>query len=636
MSTAFLLMRGRRSSFLVLLCFACMLSANRSWAQTPISGIVNSYYRVIEMIPAKACVRLNTTAGLAYGDKFMIIQMKGAGINTADPTSSSFGDTTALNNAGNYELGTICYIRSDTAFFVFHLLNQYTVADKVQLIKMPTYSSAIVVDTLKALPWNNTNGIGGVIAIYVDQDLELNAPIYADSSGYRGGAYRISSSSCNNSPGAIDYAYNANSTSPQNGAFKGEGIADVVATQSGGRGAPANGGGGGNNHNNGGGGGGNLTAGGNGGANSSTGTFNCKVPIAGKGGKALSSHSGKKIFAGGGGGAGHANNGFVVSNGGGHGGGIIYIRTMNLTANNKKISANGQVGGPAASDGASGAGAGGTIVLDVNNFIGAGTIEANGGQGGTEDDGLNINYCYGSGGGGSGGAIYFSGSVPAAPIAKTVNGGNAGPELNHDASCSAAVPSSAGSAGLIAGTYTPTKSLILASSYCSLLLPTEFISFTGIYLNKHAQLNWKIAEPYSINYFIVEKYLRGSWVQHETVMANTSNEYASQDANPLPGNNYYRVVLVKKSGRKVFSTSVKITAPSKEDISIFPNPTKNSFTITGIGGEDHLDLFDLNGKLVSRIEIMPNAGSREIILPPLSAGIYMLKIGASIKTLVLR
>ena len=198
----------------------------------------------------------------------MLIQMKGASINT-NSNSSSFGDTTSLNNAGNYEIGTICNVTGDSVFMVFMLLNQYTVADKVQLVKIPQYYSATVTDTLKAAPWNNTTGTGGVLAISVEEDLILNAPIYADSSGFRGGAYRLSGDDCSNVSPANAYAYNADVFDPttQHGSFKGEGIAEVAASESGGRGAPANGGGGGNNHNNGGGGGANLSAGGDGGGN---------------------------------------------------------------------------------------------------------------------------------------------------------------------------------------------------------------------------------------------------------------------------------------------------------------------------------------------------------------------------------
>ncbi|MDP4264746.1 MAG: hypothetical protein Q8941_19620, partial [Bacteroidota bacterium] len=399
-----------KTTQLIALFSACLSIAQLTSAQTNISGIVNNYYKVIEVIPAKACARVNTTTGLGFNDKAMIIQMKGATINTT-ATSSSFGDTTSLNNAGNYEIGTICYIRGDSVFFDYFFLNNYTVADKVQLVRIPEYVSATVTDTLRAAPWNNTNGTGGVLAIYVDQDLVLNAPISGDSSGYRGGMFELSNGTCSNIGAPTNYAYPAGTLTPQNGAYKGEGAADITNVNlTGGRGAPANGGGGGNNHNNGGGGGANLAAGGDGGGNSSS--SGCTVATQGKGGKALSSYGGKKIFMGGGGGAGHANNGGANSNGGGHGGGIVFIKANNLAGNGYKISANGQVGGPALSDGASGSGAAGTIIMNINNYVGTTIISANGGQGGTEDDGLNLNHCYGSGGGGGGGAIYFSGAVP--------------------------------------------------------------------------------------------------------------------------------------------------------------------------------------------------------------------------------
>jgi hypothetical protein len=610
---------------------ALLFFYHHSSSQTNISGIVNSYYQVIEIIPVKACVRLNTTTGLGFNDKAMIVQMKGAGINTTN--SNAFGDTTSLNSAGNYEIGTICYIRGDSVFFVFMFLNQYTVADKVQLVRIPQYVSATVTDTLKAAPWNNTTGTGGVLAIYADQDLVLNAPVYADSSGYRGGAYRISNGTCSNIPGATAYYYNANNIAPQNGAFKGEGIADVAVAQSGGRGAPANGGGGGNNHNNGGGGGANLTAGGDGGGNSSS--SGCTLSIQGKKGKALSSYGGTKIFMGGGGGAGHANNGFVSSNGGGHGGGIIFIRATNLTGNSYKISANGQTGGPAASDGASGAGAGGTIILDVNNYIGTTTISANGGQGGTEDDGLNINHCYGSGGGGSGGAIYFSGSVPAIPV--TVIGGNAGPEVNHDGSCNAAVAASPGSAGQIFPGYTYSSSLVLSNSYCSALLPVEFTYFRAHYINGQTVLNWNTPQPEFIDHFIIERADEANtWTAIHTQPADEGAPiYQYNDPAPQPGYNYYRIKLIKKTNAVVYSSVQKIFASSKNaPISIYPNPAHKKVFITGINSSSELRLLDLSGKLIWQKRIFSNQNIVEVDLASVPAGIYILKIDQVAKKLI--
>jgi hypothetical protein len=619
-------------SVLTMSCF--MASAQN------ISGIVNTYYRVTEVVPAKACVRVNTTAGLGYNDKVMLIQMKGASINTTDVNAVNFGDTTGLNNAGNYEIATVCYLNGDSVFFVFNMLNQYTTAGKVQLVKMPRYSSATVTDTLKAAPWNNTAGTGGVLAIYIDQTLTLNAPIYADSSGYRGGSFRLSSDGCSNTPGAQAYAYNGNSLSPQNGALKGEGVADITnVAHTGGRGAVANGGGGGNNHNNGGAGGGNLTSGGDGGGNSSAGTFNCKLSLFGRAGKALSSYGGSKIFAGGGGGSGHINNGYVTSYGGGHGGGIIFIRANSLVGNNKKISANGQTGGPAASDGGSGGGAGGTIIMAVANYGGTVTIEANGGGGGLEADGGNINYCYGAGGGGSAGAIYFSTATPASPVAATVTGGPMGPETGRDVSCGAVVLSRAGNDGVITPSYSYRRSNVLATNACSIPLPVEFEWFNAGYTNGQAVLNWKITQPEMIDRFLIERYDDdNNWIKVGEKSANDIfDSYEAIDPSPMPGYNFYRIRVIKKTTETIYSSSKKIyVTPKHEQVNIYPNPAGQKIFITGLTSSPTMELLDLSGKMIMQKKIIGNQNITEVTLPKLPAGIYVIKLDDVKRRLIIR
>jgi hypothetical protein len=224
-------------------------------------------------------------------------------------------------------------------------------------------------------------------------------------------------------------------------------------------------------------GGANLSAGGNGGGNSSS--VGCKTSIQGLGGKALSSHGGSKIFFGGGGGAGHSNFNFPNPKGGGNGGGIVFLQANNLVGNSKKVAANGRVGGASLGDGASGSGAGGTIIMDINSYSGAVTIEANGAQGGTANDGGNVGRCYGAGGGGSGGVIYFTGATP--PVTVTANPGAAGPETGREASCGPIVPAIAGAAGQIVPNYTVRSSGLIASTSCGLLLPVELIFFRATY-----------------------------------------------------------------------------------------------------------------------------------------------------------
>ena len=81
-------------------------------AQDPIGGIVNTYHKVYQVIPSKACVRVTDITGLNVNSKVMIVQMKGATIQTG--TGSTFGDTISTNGAGLYEIATVCYIIGDS------------------------------------------------------------------------------------------------------------------------------------------------------------------------------------------------------------------------------------------------------------------------------------------------------------------------------------------------------------------------------------------------------------------------------------------------------------------------------------------------------------------------------------------
>lgn len=615
-----------------LLTATLLFHITLSYSQTNISGIVNSYYRVIEVVPAKAAVRLASVAGLGYGDRVMLVQMKGASINTS--TGSTFGDTTSLNQAGDYEIAEVCYVRGDTVFMIYMLLNTYSVADKVQLVRIPTYAAANVTGTLTASPWNNTAGTGGVLGIYVEGDLILNSSISADSSGYRGGADLLSNGTCSNVVPANQYYYNGNNTAPQSGAYKGEGVVEITAAYSGGRGAPANGGGGGNNHNNGGAGGANLTAGGDGGGNSSS--AGCTATRQGKGGKPLSNYGGMKIFMGGGGGAGHVNGGLVPSNGGGHGGGIVFIRADNIIMNGHKISANGQLGGSALSDGASGGGAGGTIIMAVNNYAGSGTIEAMGGSGGTENDGGNLGRCYGAGGGGSGGVIYFSGSTP--PVTVTLNGGNAGPEIGRDASCNPAVLPGAGQAGIAVENYDYSNATILHSNYCSQLLPADLLWFRAKATGTKVKLTWSFAEPASVRRFIVERSADGiNWVPNAAIDAlHSVFAYEYIDPDPLPGINYYRLKVEKADGGYIVSSIQKAVIHASQALHIYPNPTSGRIFITGLRSGGELCLVDLSGKLVFKSVVAASPGVVEVKFPRLPSGVYVVKLGAFVSKLVLR
>lgn len=607
------------------------LSYSLSFSQTVnIDSVVNRYYQVIEVIPAKAALRVSSISGIIPSYHAMIIQMKGATIDLTN--GSTYGNVSSLNEAGNYEINVICAVRGDTVFMVTDLLNTYTVAGKVQLVQFAEYVSATVTDTLKATPWSNATGTGGVIALFIEDTLTLNAPIYADAAGFAGGTFKQSTNTCSN--GLTAYIYNPTSAT-QNGAYKGEGIADVATTSNGGRGAPANGGGGGNNHNNSGGGGSNLNDGGRGGGNSSTTSCNASANHKGEGGKALNSMGGTKIYLGGGGGAGQNNNG-VYAFGGANGGGIVFIHAGTLMGNNDSITANGGIGGMSQADGAGGGGGGGTIIMDVNNYADNVKIKAAGGIGGTSDDAVNLNICYGGGGGGSGGAIYFTGSVP--PVIIIVDSGLAGLEIRrHDPSCATIQPASPGRKGQTFSGYAYRSSSTLAN-YCALVLPVGLTFFKAVLNEKKVMLSWKIANAENADRFIVERMnTDGNWLGIMNVQANErKEEYSATDNYPLPGYNLYRLKLIEKNEAYTYSSIQRVFIDKVNNtFTVYPNPASNKIIIrSNFNAPSDMKLSDIAGKILFTKKIIANQTS--IDLPLLSNGIYFININQEVRKLVVQ
>jgi Secretion system C-terminal sorting domain len=607
-----------------------------SFSQTTnISGIVNTYHSVIGVDAAKAAVKLDNVSGLAYGNTVLIIQMKGATINTS--TGSSFGDVSSLNYAGNYEVATICSVSNDSVFFFNTILSSYDINYKVQLVKFGEYYSANVTDTVKAQSWNSSTGKGGVLAIKVEEDLTLNAPLFADSAGYKGGSFYLHSGTCGFlNPVGNAYAYDATSGSATNGAYKGEGVADVPSNLDGGRGAPANGGGGGNNHNNGGGGGANLVDGGNGGGNFSTGPSGCTGNYQGRGGKALSTSGNTKIFLGGGGGAGHANS-TSRTYAGGNGGGIMIILAKNIFGNGYKISANGQAGSSTTYDGASGGGAGGTIIMNVTNtYSGVLTIQANGGNGGNEDDDNSSGRCYGAGGGGSGGVIYFNGSTPA--VTTFLNGGTAGINIDIN-SCGTPVPAVNGTAGSITNSYAYRTSVTPSGTCTAPALPVRIIYFNAsLSTDKKIKLEWDIANPEEASSFTIEKLDRlNNWKSIATInpIANL-HHYEIFDNEPVIGENIYRLRVNANDNSVAYSVQKRIVLRSDDRFSIYPNPAKKKIIINGnLARGTVIRLSNITGSEIKKVITNTNLSSLELILPSLSPGIYLLHVDNYIEKIMI-
>lgn len=401
----------KRLLLLPVLGLSILLNAQN----TNISGTVNSYESVSNI--SGNTITVGSTAGFSQGDVALIIQMKGA---TMDETNSSaFGDVVNYNNAGNYELVTVCDVPNGTELSVSNIQRTYDPAQIVQIVRVPVYENATVTSVLTGDAWNGTTG--GVIAIKCNRSLTLNADIDASGIGFIGAPLLTSSYTCQWFDIISDY-YVTNASGQ--GALKGEGVADFITDKTAGKGAQTNGGGGGNDHNSGGAGGGNGGAGGQGGERIPQSAFYCSGQHPGVGGKAQSyNNTENKIFVGGGGGAGHENN-TATGTPGMNGGGIIIIMTDTIYGNSNSILSNG-LDAAQSQDGAGGGGAGGTVLIDANTYTGPLSVDISGGNGGDVGNGGPSN-CNGPGGGGGGGVLWVSQANLPGNITLTDNGGISG------------------------------------------------------------------------------------------------------------------------------------------------------------------------------------------------------------------
>ncbi|MEM1135282.1 MAG: Ig-like domain-containing protein [Bacteroidota bacterium] len=401
----------------ILVWIANLISIN-VFAQDEIGGIVNNY-AAVESIVSNCVLICDSTAGFKANDRVLIIQMKGALIDTVN--NIGYGKINAFGNAGIYEFGSIQAVFDDTIFLQHGLIRQYDTNSKVQVVGIRNYKNLKITTEITGKPWDGKKG--GIVFLEASDTITLQANVNADAIGFKGGDFSTSSDViC----GFEDFYSNYESG---DGGRKGESIVAYGFNDSG-RGPLASGGGGGNNHNTGGGGGANYGKGGMGGKQAK-GCGSSSPNVGGLGGinyaYPLSQY---RLFLGSGGGGGHQNASTQTSDGessnGGNGGGLVILSTKILQHNGNRILANGQsVTEIAENDGAGGGGAGGSVYLNVQEIETSFRIFAKGGNGGSVDNEKRLNDYHGPGGGGGGGVV-FSSSANNAAIVTDLSAGESG------------------------------------------------------------------------------------------------------------------------------------------------------------------------------------------------------------------
>lgn len=608
---------------------------------------------------------------LCSGDLVMVYQAQGAIINTQN--NGQYGDIINYNSAGLFEFMYVQNSNGNTITTQSTFTNSYQTAGKVQLIKVPQYTSLTINSgaSIIAKTWKDTviSGgsyrIGGLVIIHASSIIN-NGSISANGNGFRGGAL------------VLDPAINTGATwmrsnGSTDGAEKGEGIAgyqndyDLI----GGRncmGAPANAGGGGNNHNAGGGGGANgfngntwtgegvmivngnnplaawalssvyinnsnsltnSSGGGRGGyswgdANANAlidppGSFawagDSRREVGGFGGRPLINiNADTRIYFGGGGGAPHQNNN--TSSPGSNGGGIVYLIAINTISGNGIIQANGINAGNATGcscDAAPGAGAGGSIVLKTPSVALTLSIFANGGNGGNQFalnfPGNPLNESEGPGGGGGGGFV----ALPVNAPLPQVNGGQNGTSLSGAITEMISNGATQGGTGQIS---TVTSNFI---TYTPSSTPNSVISINSTNSIICYGNSAILSVPIPGNYIWQPGNINSSQI---VAAPSISTVYS------VSGTNFYGC-KVEGTYSLTVSECVEINTIAKNEnvVSIFPNPAKEVVSICLNPDLDcEVTLLNLLGVALFHLEKEDRKNSQFILdMNGLPQGIYFIQ-----------
>lgn len=598
-----------------------LLNVSTTQAQT-IRKIVNDYARVSNIAGTTLTLTGSySTASFSVGKRVVIIQMKGASIQT-NSASASFGSIDAINNAGNYEFATIASVNTtdNNVKLSQGLTATYSTSGIVQLVSAPQYTNVTVDSTLTASPWNPFTGTGGVLVLEVGNTLTLQADIDVSGLGFKGGSANVTPDGNNN----ISTVYAASDASGFAG--KGEGIASIATSQQNARGPLASGGGGGSMHNAGGGGGSNYTTGGLGGH----GYVGKGIDYGpGLGGKSLGSYyATAKLFLGGGGGGGQQNNGNASA--GANGGGIAIIRAGKITTSGaQSILSNGSKALSSNNDGAGGGGAGGTIVLDINNYLLSATntlaAHANGGHGGNVAN----QEMHGSGGGGGTGIILYS--RPTLPANATFSSipGNPG---NDCIACPSSGSAGDGATNCTSGCSVPNYTLP-----GDLPLPIVLVRFNGYYANGKVVLDWQTASETHNQFFTMERSKDAasftSILQVASKNGNTREvqSYTAIDSAPAKGVNYYQLRQTDIDGKTTVSKMIAVySSPGKGVIKLYPNPTFGNLTYLIVDEADEEAVLYIRITNAQGKEIYRNTIQRKTAQLQLSGcsipGLYIVQI----------
>jgi uncharacterized protein YkwD len=143
-------------------------------------------------------------------------------------------------------------------------------------------------------------------------------------------------------------------------------------------------------------------------------------------------------------------------------------------------------------------------------------------------------------------------------------------------------------------------------------LPIELLSFTGQYIDPYVHLKW-ITSSEKDN----ASEIKGSGTTSRQTI------YTLDDAIPLRGVNYYRLIQVDYNGKQSLSHVIAVNTDKKSLLTVYPNPTTDVLYVSlSDNSETSLEISNNLGEIVLKTN---SSNAVSLDLGNLPSGIYMLR-----------
>ncbi|HEX4374854.1 MAG TPA: T9SS type A sorting domain-containing protein [Puia sp.] len=169
---------------------------------------------------------------------------------------------------------------------------------------------------------------------------------------------------------------------------------------------------------------------------------------------------------------------------------------------------------------------------------------------------------------------------------------------------------------------------LASCSYPFSILSVSWVSFSvSMNSSSNVSVNWVVADASDVKGFYVERSNDGENWQQLAFVDFTQNQsnYSFADANPLQGNNYYRIREMDYNNDESYSEIKMVAVSSTTKIAAWPNPARDVVNIQN-NSSDNLkaQVYDAFGRMVTGVNI--HQGSNSVNISSLPSGTYIMHV----------